>query len=152
MSPIFASLDKDGLIQLALHSTTLLAEISSVKSKRNALESILNCAGPILSKNLAEPSIWEFFLNGIKSSSGELIEHNGIKKLISSAIMDTIAEHAENFEPSIGKELLKTLLELSRCGQYFPSLHFLWICSKKLNCPSYSNHEFQTCSCFICQC
>ena len=122
MGPIFAFLDKNGLIQLALHATTLLAGISLVKSKQNALESILANIGSALAKNLGEPSIWEFFLNGIKSQSADLVQHNGMKKLIACAVMDTISDYctSEKIEPSYGKELLKTLLELSRCSKYFP--------------------------------
>ena len=120
MCPIFAFLEKDGLVQLALHATSLLADISNSKMKKDTLEAILVTVGAALAKNMKEASIWEFFLNGIKLQSGEYLQHNGLKKLIPSAVIDTITEHcpAGDLPPSGAKDLLKTLLELSRCGEY----------------------------------
>ena len=119
-SPVFAFLDKNGLVQVALHATSLLPDISNMTVKKEALEAILASMGLVLVENIGEPSIWEFFFNGIKLQSKEFLIHNGMKKLVACAVIDSINDYfvSNQSESSVEKELLKTLIELSNFGKF----------------------------------
>ena len=116
LAPIMPMLESKGLVQLAQHSTELLATYSGDKIKKSAFEAILvHLIAPFL-EHIDEPSIWEFLSAGVSKTDGEPIFYQECEMSPSCAIIDAMTtglKLIKKLDSKRGEQLFDLLVNMS---------------------------------------